>query len=57
MINESEQWKLNGQCGKCRRANYCKQDCTALKRRRQNIIRKACADFLAERLIKPVEEE
>lgn len=57
MINENEQWKLDGQCGKCRRANYCKQDCTALKRRRQNIIRKACADILAERLVKPVEEE
>ena len=26
-INESEQWKLSGDCSKCRRKPYCKTGC------------------------------
>lgn len=30
-IDKDEQWKLGGDCNKCRRKNYCKKGC---KRRR-----------------------
>lgn len=32
-IQENEQWKLNGNCEKCRRSNYCLTPCTHHKRR------------------------
>ena len=27
-IQENEQWKLSGNCEKCRRSNYCSTPCT-----------------------------
>lgn len=41
-INESEQWKLDGECQKCSRLNYCNKPCTIYKRRQINqaIVRK-----------------
>ena len=41
----SDQWKLEGECGKCRRANYCGRDCSALKRRKTKIAQQAYFDF------------
>lgn len=32
LINENEQWKLNGDCSKCRRENYCSKPCSANKK-------------------------
>ena len=32
-IQENEQWKLNGNCEKCRRSNYCSKACTRHNRR------------------------
>ncbi len=32
-IQENEQWKLNGNCEKCRRNNYCSKPCTRHNRR------------------------
>lgn len=32
-IQENEQWKLNGNCEKCRRNNYCSNPCTHRNRR------------------------
>lgn len=32
-IQENEQWKLNGNCKKCRRNNYCSKPCTRHNRR------------------------
>lgn len=32
-IQENEQWKLNGNCEKCRRNNYCSTPCTHHNRR------------------------
>lgn len=32
MIPENEQWKLNGDCKKCRKVAYCTKDCAARKR-------------------------
>lgn len=32
MIAETEQWLLKGYCNKCRRAGYCRKDCTVKKK-------------------------
>lgn len=32
MTPETEQWKLNGDCKKCRRAEHCRKMCKARKR-------------------------
>lgn len=32
-IDETEQWKLSGNCSKCRRKNYCSKGCMRYKRR------------------------
>ena len=32
-IPETDQWKLNGNCDKCRRKEYCHTKCGASKRR------------------------
>ena len=32
-IQKNEQWKLNGNCEKCRRNNYCSKPCTRYNRR------------------------
>ena len=46
----TEQWLLEGQCIKCRRANYCSKDCSALKKRKAKIIAQAYEDFYRESL-------
>lgn len=33
LIDEREQWKLGGDCNKCRRKEYCNKSCTANKKR------------------------
>lgn len=33
MTPETEQWLLDGNCGKCRRKKYCKKTCTRHNRR------------------------
>ena len=38
-IPETDQWQLNGDCDKCRRANYCTNKCSVKKRRLQGIYR------------------
>lgn len=35
--NENEQWLLYGDCGICRRKNYCKKDC---KKRKKRIVKR-----------------
>lgn len=30
-IQENEQWKLDGDCRKCRRVKYCSKPCTRCK--------------------------
>ena len=32
-VDNSEQWKLSGDCSKCRRKNYCSKGCTKYNRR------------------------
>lgn len=37
MIPETDQWKLEGDCGKCRRKKYCGKLCTTA---RDNLLEK-----------------
>lgn len=45
-IQENEQWKLEGNCRKCRRAKYCSKPCTHCRRSNQAEI----AGYVAEAL-------
>ena len=49
-IPETEQWQLNGDCDKCRRADYCHRPCGAKKRankRLRNALGNAIIDAVA----------
>ncbi|MBR3741125.1 MAG: hypothetical protein IKN04_11850 [Clostridia bacterium] len=37
-MENNEQWKGGGVCGKCRRVNYCKTECRARKTYRRQMI-------------------
>lgn len=39
MIPETEQWQLNGDCKKCRRAEHCRKPCTARKKSSERALR------------------
>lgn len=47
-INKNEQWKLEGICNECRRANYCRTSCTRRKRRLNYEMHSLIADKLNE---------
>ena len=32
-IKENEQWKLDGDCDKCRRVKFCSKECTVRRKR------------------------
>lgn len=40
MISETDQWKLNGNCDKCRRVEFCSKQCTAKKKAQQRLVRR-----------------
>ena len=48
-LTDNERWLSDGDCSKCRRANYCSKDCTATKRRKEQIIEQAYRDVLHEK--------
>ena len=37
-INQVNQWELNGDCTNCRRRHYCSRDCTAKRKKDQEIL-------------------
>ena len=40
-ILETDQWKFNGNCNKCRRQNYCSKCCSAFNKQvRKNLSEK-----------------
>ena len=47
-IQENEQWKLNGNCEKCRRNNYCSKPCT----RYNKLIRSEITGLVADTMNK-----
>lgn len=46
----TDQWLLDGDCGKCRRVNYCKTTCTKRKRAMKELVQRAFAEAMAEKL-------
>lgn len=46
-INQTNQWELNGDCAKCRRRNYCSRDCTAKRKKDQEILTKIVGNTIA----------
>ena len=48
-INENEQWKLKGDCSKCRRQPFCRKKCTAFKKDVQVSIRNATSFFMIQK--------
>lgn len=51
-IAECEQWKLNGNCEKCRRKEYCHTACAAQKRRKERAMKNA-VNSVVDRLFTP----
>lgn len=45
-IQENEQWKLNGDCEKCRRSNYCSTPCTCHNRRIRSEFTRIVVDIM-----------
>lgn len=45
----SDQWLLNGDCTYCRKAKYCKKDCSARKQATAKILKNAFYDVLEEK--------
>ena len=41
MIENNEQWNLNGDCSKCRRSSYCKKECKIHKVNTETFIKDA----------------
>ena len=48
MVNENEQWLLNGECNKCRRQNYCSKPCTRNKRETEMFVKSLISSKLNE---------
>lgn len=51
-INENEQWKLKGDCSKCRRRAHCQKACTAKKRHGQR-VQNALVHSIIDRMFAP----
>lgn len=47
-MTDNERWLSDGDCGKCRRANYCNKDCSAKKNHLDAIVKKAFMDVMEE---------
>ena len=47
-IQENEQWKLQGDCAKCRRNNYCSKPCTRCNRTARARMKKCVAETMNE---------
>lgn len=43
-MKDTDQWLSDGECGKCRRANYCQNECAA---RKKFLQRRAASHALA----------
>lgn len=45
-IDASEQWKLSGDCDKCRKQKYCGKPCTA----RGKFIQRKALEYITEKI-------
>lgn len=57
MIPKTEQWKLNGDCDKCRRAEFCRKSCTARKKANARLLRRATEAIIDSCLPEPFANE
>lgn len=48
----TEQWKSEGYCTKCRRENYCRKRCTAYTRRINRELNQLAEELIAKKLFK-----
>lgn len=48
-MTDNERWLTDGDCSKCRKANYCSKDCKAHNNRLGDIMRKAFMDVMEEK--------
>ena len=44
-IPETDQWKLDGDCSKCRRQEFCKKTCSARNKRHSRILGEALSAY------------
>ena len=45
---QNEQWKLSGDCSKCRRSSYCTKPCSANKRVNHQLMQSLVANKMNE---------
>ena len=57
MTEQTEQWKLDGNCKECRRKNYCKKYCSKRKRRINYEVHNAISRALAKRIMTNTNED
>lgn len=53
MTPETEQWKLNGDCDKCRRAKYCTKVCSVHTKTTQRLMRGAIETIVNRSIPEP----
>ena len=49
---DSERWKSDGDCNKCRRETYCKKKCKAYQKATERILRRAMYEAIAIKMFK-----
>ena len=57
MIPETDQWKLNGDCDKCRRAEFCRKSCTAKKKANARLMRRVTEAIIDRCIPEPFASE
>ena len=50
---ETEQWKLNGDCDKCRRSEFCRKSCTAKKKTKARLMQKVKEEIIDRSIPEP----
>lgn len=53
MTPETDQWKLNGDCDKCRRSEFCRKSCTAKKKANARLLRRTTEAIIDHCLPEP----
>lgn len=53
MTPENDQWKLNGDCDKCRRAEFCRKSCTARKKVNTKLMQGVTEAIVDNRIPEP----
>ena len=57
MNNSNEQWKLNGDCNKCRRKLYCNKICKAAERNMHKLFYESLSKTSAGRIAMAITNE